>query len=322
MFVDFCAFPASQMELPVFAARFPKPAIVGYTACPPIASRFSTAEAIIAEVQKTVGVFEKQEDVLVIQNIEDLDNLGDRIGVVLGLQLPPMDANIEDLKTLRRLGILFTTLAYKNEENPYGGGYMTTKPLTEQGKKFLRGLAVAGIVADLSHACHQTARETIEFVRKNPGVRIMASHGGCHSVYNNPRNLPDDILSGIARFSGIVGVYNLTFGLSQTDDSLNPWLQHVRHMIEICGLGNVSLGTDGIYRQIPEPQARTHFERMKQFAPDDPRWPIRFPVEPVCLNSPLKAEIISGKLTEEFRDPDTVKKITANNALHFLRTVL
>lgn len=320
MFVDFCMFPDLQMRPPVFDPDFPRPAIVGFTACPPIPGRFSTVETITNEVSKTVSILESQPNVVVIRNIDDLESLGGRIGVVLGLQLPPFDKTLEDIRRLRQMGILFCTLAYKDEENPYGGGYMTDRPLTEEGRKFLRQLAATGIVADLSHASHPMAQDVIDVIRKQPGLRVMASHGGAYSVYDNPRNLPDDILADIAERGGIVGLYNLTFGLERSDSSLGPWVRHLDRMIEVCGISHVALGTDGIYRHIPEDIAREQFERMQRFAPSDPRWPVYLPTEPPSLNTPHKAEMIEKKL--RYLLGEDAEAVMAGNALRFLREVL
>ena len=320
MFVDFCMFPDLQMRPPVFDQDFPRPAIVGITASPPIPGQFSTVETITNEVSKTVSVLENQPDVVVIRNIGDLDSLGNRIGVILGLQLPPFDATLDNIRELRRMGILSCTVAYKDEENPYGGGYMTDRPLTKEGLKFLRNLAATGIIADLSHACHRTAHDIIKFTQKQPGLHVMASHGGAYSVYDNPRNLPDDILAGIAEHGGIVGLYGLTFGLDSADCSFSPWIHHLDRMIEVCDIFHVALGTDGIYRQIPEDVAQAHFERMQRFAPNDPRWPIYLPTEPVVLNTPHKAEVIETKLCDLLNDD--ADAILAKNGLRFLREVL
>ena len=108
-----------------------------------------------------------------------------------GLQHPPLDIAEQDLLMLKGTGIRFITLAYR-EPTEYGGGFASPdEPLTARGRWLIEAMGNAGLILDLSHAGHRTAREAIELVyRMDLPTRVVATHTGCHAVYPHKRNLP------------------------------------------------------------------------------------------------------------------------------------
>ena len=125
---------------------------------------------------------------------------------LFGLQHPPIDATREALQELRNGRIAFCGIAYELE-NGFGGGFATPSVgLTNAGVELLEAMADVGMVLDLSHAGHQTARDAILYIKTTGlDLRVVATHTGCYSVYNHLRNLPDDVLEGIVSLGGFVG---------------------------------------------------------------------------------------------------------------------
>jgi microsomal dipeptidase-like Zn-dependent dipeptidase len=302
------------MSPPIFGKYFPRPAIVQYTAAPPFLTSY---RAILAEVLKTIACFESQPDVLVVKTAADL-KLPHKIKVILGLQQPPFDANAEQLSELYRLGIRLTTLAYKDDESPYGGGFLSAKSLTNAGGKFINSAVEAGIWIDLSHAGHQTARDAVKQCAENRDARIVASHTGCFGVYDYPRNLPDDVLENIALQGGVVGLYTLSFGLSPTDDSLSPFRDHLKHLIKVCGYASVTLGTDGVYEELNVKEAQGQFQLMQGKFDPDGRMRSRFPVECLRLNVADKSPILRVTIENMGMRFQDFNAIMFENGLSFL----
>ncbi len=322
LFVDMMAFPQRQTMPMFFGADFPRPAIVFCTAAPPL---ITSSEEILVEVRKTLQTLKAQPGVTVVRKAADITDLSNGIKVVLGLQHPPLDATPAVMISLRKLGIRFMTIAYKGE-NIYGGGFLSNKSLTAAGSKFLQMLQEAGMWMDFSHIGHATARDILKeykYIR----FPILATHTGAYKVYDNPRNLPVDILEGIVRHHGVVGLYTLTFGLDASDNSLEPFRRHLMHLLQVCGENSVAIGTDGIYETMTVAAQRAQFELMNKHVDTDGRMRSRHPVEPLPLNGANKDIVLRGYLADWLgasaaHSEDLVNCVMFGNALNFLRANL
>ncbi len=328
LFVDLQAFADRPMKPAVFDSDFLGPAVVGIPAAP---SFLVHAAATIAEVKKTIQILESQPRVKIIHTKQDLMQVVSSqylardteklIGVVLGLQQLPYDANLEVVEELYDLGIRLATLAYKDNESPYAGGFLSDKPLTETGVSLMEMMAQVGMWLDLSHSGHRTARMALDTIKfgLTDKLRVLATHTGAYSVYNFTRNLPDDVLLGIAENRGLVGLYCLTFGLDPEDDSFTPFCRHLNHVRRICGNEVVAIGTDGTYRHVPEHDQREQFELMSRKVDPDGRMRSRFPVEPKELNTPDRELVLKSVLSNlAHLNSDAVSSVMHGNALRFL----
>lgn len=74
--------------------------------------------------------------------------------------------------------------------------------LTRFGARLVDRLQELGIVVDVSHA---SDRATARVLERAEGP-VLASHSGARAVAGHPRNLPDELLEGIAASGGLVGV--------------------------------------------------------------------------------------------------------------------
>jgi membrane dipeptidase len=199
---------------------------------------------------------------------------------------------------------------------------LSDKPLATKGAYLLEMMRQAGMWLDLSHAGHKTARNAIEVIDNGlQGLVVLATHTGCFSVFNNPRNLPDDVLENIVRLRGVIGLYTLSFGLSPDDDSLVPFIKHLDHMLQVCGDESVALGTDGVYEKLSEAFLRKQVVTMQAKFDADGRMGSRYPVEASVLNTVRKDQILRETLTG-YKSPDVVEAIMSGNALGFLQRVL
>lgn len=239
--------------------------------------------------------------------------------VILGLQHPPLDANANDLEFFRdSLGIVFSTIAYQGL-NRFGGGFAEpTAQLTWEGRNFLEMMSDAGMILDLSHAGRRTAHEVSHFVwQAGLELPIVATHTGCYGVYPHDRNLPDVVLREIANTGGIVGIYTMTFGLHESDNSIAPFIAHVRHAVNLLGEDAVVVGSDGIYQTLDLEEQCKLFLTMKDKIDPDGKFKARFPADPVELNTPDRMTVIENALAGIF-PASVVEKIIGGNAHRFL----
>lgn len=236
----------------------------------------------------------------------------------LSLQHPPEDATAEDIARLNGMLVTFMTIAYEME-NIYGGGFATPDvPLTERGKWLLGVMADVGMVLDLSHAGHQTARDAIEYIiNKNLSLKVVATHTACHAVYGHRRNLPDDVLKGIADLGGIIGLATATFMLHSTNDTLEPFFDHLHHLLKVVGPDHVALGTDGIYRTMDVQECEKNFQMMKDKIDPRGNFQARYPDQPLELNRPDRLAVIEQGMSRHGISPVTIEKVMGENLISF-----
>ena len=214
------------------------------------------------------------------------------------------------------------TLAYSGASE-YGGGFAAPEePLSERGRQLLRTMAETGMVLDLSHAGHRTARDALDLIeQKALALSVVATHTACHAVYDHGRAMPDDVLTGISDLGGLVGLVTVTWLLHGTDNGLEPFLGHLEHLLELVGEKHTCLGTDGVYRYINPEEDKRRFEVLKAKIDPTDVFHARCPEQPAELNRPdrlavLEAFLQSQGWQHEYREP-----IMGGNLIKFLSTL-
>lgn len=268
----------------------------------------------MADIEKEVGMI--NEDLVKLDNVYLLES-GSELDYILGLE----DGNTAvalsmqglpedvDVKRLKDLGIRIAPLMY-------GSGSGSTDL-----EKFIKDCAENGIKVDLSHSDHKTARDAIHFAKKF-GLRntVIASHTGCYGVYENPRNLPDDVLWDIADMGGIVGISTITFHLDEKNNSINPLLWHIKEAISLCGEKNVCIGSDRPYVKMGEGWWKKRVEWMREKLDPENKSGIRFPDQAFILNTPRKMSVIHEVLlTTDWCNEALADKLAGGNLYTFMK---
>jgi membrane dipeptidase len=105
------------------------------------------------------------------------------------------------LRMFYKLGVRYMTLTHNNSlswadsatDVPVSGG------LAPFGKDVVREMQRIGMLVDLSHTSANTARTTLE-VAEAP---VIFSHSCARALLDNPRNVPDDILTRLPDNGGV-----------------------------------------------------------------------------------------------------------------------
>ncbi len=111
-------------------------------------------------------------------------------------------ASLAALRICHALGARYRTLTHvKNNEwadastdNPAHHG------LTAFGEQVVKEMNRLGMMVDLSH----TSDETVAAALRASASPVICSHSGARAICNHPRNVPDELLKGIAASGGIV----------------------------------------------------------------------------------------------------------------------
>lgn len=133
----------------------------------------------------------------------------DRTAVLIGVEGGHIiDNDLAALRTYYRLGARYMTLThtfhhdwadssgYGRPMEPGQGG------LTDFGRDVVREMNRLGMIVDVSHVSDETFHDTIE----TSSAPIMASHSGCRSVCDHPRNLTDDMIRALADRGGVLQI--------------------------------------------------------------------------------------------------------------------
>jgi membrane dipeptidase len=310
-YADSLAFLGPQGKAPILDPEI-KLDLAHLTAAPPW---LTATDEILNAVLGFRETLERQ-GIRIIASGEDVD--GNGLGVVLGLQSPPHDASPENLMRLREAGIRVMSIAYQ-DENPYGSGFLHPNiGLSDKGEDFLYLCDEAGFILDFSHAGHETAEEALRCF-EGP---VCASHTGVWEIYQTPRNLPTSLLQWIVENGGYVGIYTLTFGLSDADDSLAPFQRHLMAAGTACGWEVVGLGTDGVYQDQNLDELKKHFAFMREKIDPDGKIGARFPDQPSDLNTPRRMNVLEQRLRAAHLSENKIVSVMGGNFREFLKRAL
>jgi membrane dipeptidase len=117
--------------------------------------------------------------------------------------------------------------------------------LTASGRSFVQRLLQRRAVVDVSHASDATAFEVIALAEQAK-VPVVASHSNARALANHARNLSDELLQGIARTGGVVGInFHSPFLIrGGSEAALSDVVKHVRYVVSKIGVQHVAIGSD------------------------------------------------------------------------------
>ncbi|KAH8901113.1 membrane dipeptidase [Thozetella sp. PMI_491] len=178
------------------------------------------------------------------------------------------------LRVFARMGLRYITLthtchsAFASSNGP--GGPMIPahegNGLTELGEELIREMNRLGIVIDLSHVSDPTAKRAIA-LSKAP---VVWTHSGSRTLWDHPRNVPDDILQmigdGPGKNPGVVfSVFYPPFiGPTPETANLTRVADHIEYVASIVGRKHVGIGSDfdGMYAAVQGLEDATKYPNL------------------------------------------------------------
>jgi len=164
---------------------------------------------------------------------------GERVCLIGLLEGCDAVADIGALAEFHRRGVRVLGLTW-NPRNRWAAGCEAEGGLTSDGLALVREADRLGMAHDVSHLSRRSV-DNLLGAAKGP---VIASHVGADAVHAHRRNLTDAHLRAIAQRGGVAALvlYEkfLTGGKATFDDAM----RHLRHMIEVCGISGVGIGSD------------------------------------------------------------------------------
>ncbi|MET9065784.1 dipeptidase [Streptosporangium sandarakinum] len=169
----------------------------------------------------------------------------DRIALVLALESAPgLDADVELLTTMHRLGVRVASIAHvgRTALADGSGEDATGSRLTAAGVEALREMERLGIVFDISHLSASGVAHVLELATRP----VMATHSAARALRDHHRNLTDDQIRGVAATGGVVCVNFLAAFLAEdpADHTMDRLVDHIEHVVSVGGIDHVGLGPD------------------------------------------------------------------------------
>ena len=159
----------------------------------------------------------------------------------------------ELLESMSLIGFRISSLGW-NERNPLTGSHVTGGGLTDQGREYVREAQRLGILVDVSHI----SDEGFWDIMKITNAPVIATHSNSRAVWNESRNLTDDMFRAICETGGIAG-YNVCAEFTGENPTIDTICDHIFHFLEldpdckhIClggdldGIENMPAGFEGI----------------------------------------------------------------------------
>lgn len=257
-------------------------------------------------------------------NAADIDRAAAQqtIGLIFYTQnATPLEDKAERLQTLYDLGVRIVQLTY-NTRNLLGDGCLerTNAGLSKFGLEVVARMNELRMLVDVSHS---GAATTLDAIRHSQAP-VAITHAGCLAVYQHPRNKSDAALRALARKGGVLGIYQINPYLGPKErNTLDDFLRHIEHAINVCGLDHVAIGSDREHRTIPDTLAEKQklideLSRLRPVTAATFRWPF-FITE---LNHPRRMETIAAALAKRGHKAVAIDKLLGGNWYRLLRDVL
>jgi membrane dipeptidase len=143
------------------------------------------------------------------------------------------------LEDLHAIGFRISSLGW-NENNPLTGSHKTGGGLTDQGREFVKEAQRLGILVDVSHISDEGFWDMMDITN----APIIATHSNSRAVWNESRNLTDEMFLAICKTGGVAG-YNACAEFTGENPTIDTICDHIFHFMELDPSGkHIALGGD------------------------------------------------------------------------------
>ena len=194
-----------------------------------------------------------------------------RHGVILDFQnTTAFGDDLDRVEQFRYLGVRMVQLTY-NLRNLVGDGCTEAYQggLSYFGREVVQRLNAARVLVDVSHCSERVGRDALALST----TPIVVSHSSSKAVCDHDRGKTDEFAKAVADGGGFFGVVIVPGFITESPEAtLDDFARHVEHLIDVCGIDHVGIGTD---KGGPGPATDSLIEypaTMPQQHPDDFNW--------------------------------------------------
>lgn len=154
----------------------------------------------------------------------------------------PLGEELSRIEFFYERGLRILQITHHNN-NAFGGGCIEKQwsGLTKLGFAAIEKMNAVGIIPDLSHASHLTGLDVLKASKKP----VILSHGACRAIVNNARCMPDEVIRGIANSGGAMGIFMMSFWLTNAPTpTVDALIAQLRHVIKVGGIDTAAIAND------------------------------------------------------------------------------
>jgi membrane dipeptidase len=165
------------------------------------------------------------------------------VGALLGIEgAHALEGDVEKIDHFARRGVRYLGILHFSANEcgfpAFGRGRRDVEGLTRFGREVVRRCEANDVIVDLAHINRRGFMEACAMATRPP----IVSHTGVAGVFSHWRNVDDEQLRAVADKGGVVGVIFCPKYLG--GDGLSPVVEHLKHIISVCGEDTPALGSD------------------------------------------------------------------------------
>lgn len=221
--------------------------ITALSMCMTVPSVTSEFEGVRNTIASWDAFVEKHSDVFLkitsFKLLEAVKSSG-KVGLIYNFQnTTPFGMHLQKLDVFVELGVRQIQLSHDYRNFVVDGcRELTNAGLSRYGYSVVETLNARNVIVDVTHVSDRSALDTI----LHSSAPVIFSHSGCFALCPHPRNVSDRNIRLMAERGGVFNVYNQSAWLtSDANISMEHYLRHIEHVINIAGEDHVGMGTDG-----------------------------------------------------------------------------
>jgi membrane dipeptidase len=194
-----------------------------------------------ALIQRQIDRLDAQKGCQIVDNVRHaiMAINADEIPIFLGLEGGRLIQSLSQLEGYSDQGVKYLTIThnYNTSWADSATDVPNIRGLTKFGKDVIHNCWALNIIPDISHSSDRTAEAVID----ESNGPIIASHSGCRTLLDNPRNISDALIRAVAMTNGVVHV---PFARRMVGPHWSDIPKHIDHIVQLVGDDYVGIGSD------------------------------------------------------------------------------
>ncbi len=226
----------------------------------------------------------------------------------------PLGRDLDLLRVFYELGVRAIGLTHARRNAAGDGGVFAASGsprdgLTAFGRDVIHECEKLGVIVDLAHISPKGFEDIIEMTTKP----VIISHTNARKYYDIERNVSDEQIKAVGQRGGVIGVNAVLVSSRKEKATLDHYVDHIEHMIELIGIDGVGIGFDFfefLFLQWPEAAQKELAAKLTRphFIPD--------------LANHTHARNLTRKLIERGFSDEQIEKILRDNWMRIFKQLL
>lgn len=238
-----------------------------------------------------------------------------KIALLIAMEgVEPLGTDFNLLRVFYELGLRVIGLTHARSNAAGSGGVFAAsgsspEGLTAFGRDLVRECERLSMILDLAHI----NAAGFDDIMENTTKPVIVSHTNARRYYDIERNISDQQIKTVGARGGVIGVNSVLVGSRKRDATLDRYVDHIEHVIDLISIDGVGIGFDFfefIYRRWSESERANFHGKFPNvhFIPD--------------LLNHAQARNLTSKLIERAFNDDQIEKILFRNWMRIFEELL